>query len=822
MVSKRFLYGAALTALSVSMTGVAHAQSTASQIQEEDTIIVTGQRQSMEGTMVAERAPKARATITQDYIQTQAPGQTILESLNLIPGLNFTNTDAYGTSGGAINIRGFDGARISLTVDGIPLNDTGNYAIYSNQQVDPEIIERANVNLGTTDVDSPTASAVGGTVNYVTRTPGEDFGVFASYAAGSENFGRWFGMIDTGAMGPLGTRGFVSGSWSQYDQFVGPGQLQKMQFNGGLYQAIGEGGDFFRVTFNYNENRNNFYYRLSQSQFLAGGASLSYYAHDGDPLHNCTPGLPSPGVASNDSGDHCTGANFTNYYNQSINPSNTGNIRGESRFSFGPSVTFTFDPSFQYVRANGGGTSVISERSRQLVEDSNTPGGIDLNHDGDTLDSVRLYAPSNTNTYRYGVLSSLIWDLSPTQTVRVGYTWDRGHHRQTGEFGYLLPNGDPQNVFGGRDGFGTPIFNGDGQVFQKRDRISIASLEQWSAEYRGDFFNDAVTLIVGVRAPEFTRDLNQLCYSVKGSSSSTQYCTTQDPDTPGVGDPNAGLATGGFVWFDNNGNGTVQTNEIYAPPFKATVKYDDVLPNVGVTWRPAAGHQIYFSYAEGLSDPRTDDLYSGITVAQLGDVQPETTTAYDLGYRYQGGSMLFSATVWYNHFKNRIERSQDPLDPTLFYSRNVGEVDLWGADAAFGFRPMESLFLYAAASYTDSELKNGGFQVVDTPDWTFRARAEYELGGLKLGAQVRYTGERFGNDANTAAEVAPSYTVVDMDARYDFGELFGIKDTYLQLNVINLFDEEYLAQMSSGTGTGAALYNLGAPQTFLLTLGAKF
>jgi iron complex outermembrane recepter protein len=235
MFSKKFLSGAALTALSMAMPGVAHAQSTASQIQEEDTIIVTGQRRSMEGTMTAEQAPKARATVTQEYIGTQAPGQTVLDTLNLIPGVNFTSTDAFGASGGAINMRGFDGARISLTVDGIPLNDTGNYAIYSNQQVDPELIERANVNLGTTDIDSPTASAVGGTINYVTRTPGEDFGVMASLAGGSENFHREFLLIDTGALGPLGTRAFLSGSFTEYDQFVGPGELQKKQYNGGIY-----------------------------------------------------------------------------------------------------------------------------------------------------------------------------------------------------------------------------------------------------------------------------------------------------------------------------------------------------------------------------------------------------------------------------------------------------------------------------------------------------------------------------------------------------------------------------------------------------------
>lgn len=821
MFSKKLLSGAALTALSLSIGGVAHAQSTGSQVAEDEVIIVTGQRQNLEGAMVAEQAPRARATITEDYIETQGAGQTILETINLIPGVNFTNTDAFGSSGGAINMRGFDGNRISLTFDGIPLNDTGNYAIYSNQQVDPELIQRANVNLGTTDVDSPTAAATGGTVNYITRIPEEDAGLMVSYARGTENFNRIFGMVETGDVGPFGTRAFLAGSFTEYDQWIGPGALQKTQYNGGLYQELGDNGDFMRLSFHYNENRNNFYSRYRLTQFQSGVLPVNY-------TDGCTPGAPSPGVAVNDgqivagySVDGCSGPNFTGYYNHSINPSNTGNIRGASRFTLTDALTFTFDPSFQYVRANGGGVSVVSERARILVEDS-LVAGVDLNHDGDTLDSVRLYAPSNTNTYRYGAISSLIWDINENHRIRFGYTWDEGHHRQTGEYGYLRANGDPEDVFGGD--LGTPIFNGDGDIFQKRDRRSLATLNQFSAEWRGDFMADALTVVLGLRAPMFERELDQRCYSQKGNSSSTQYCTTQTPDTPNPVDPNLSALNGGFVWFDNNGNGTIQTTgsgaEVYAPPFRATVEYEDVLPNLGVVFRPAEGHQIFFSYAEGLSAPRTDDLYSGITVNELGDVQPETTSAYDLGYRFQTGDVLASATVWYNQFDNRIERSQDPDDPTLFYSRNVGSVDLWGGELAAAWQATERLFLYGAASWSDSELANGGAKVVDTPDWTFTARGEYELGNLTFGAQARHVGERYANDANT--EVAPDYMTVDVDVRYDFGELLGSDRTYLQLNVINLFDEEYLGQMSSGTGTGAALYNLGAPQTFLMTLRTEF
>ena len=141
----------------------AMAQSTASQATELDKVVVTASSgpKAVAG-LVAETAPKSKSTITQEYIDKQQAGQTILDTLNLTPGLSFTNTDPYGSSGGNVRLRGFDGNRISLTFDGIPLNDTGNYAIYTNQQIDPELIEAVDVNLGTTDVDSPTASADGG------------------------------------------------------------------------------------------------------------------------------------------------------------------------------------------------------------------------------------------------------------------------------------------------------------------------------------------------------------------------------------------------------------------------------------------------------------------------------------------------------------------------------------------------------------------------------------------------------------------------------------------------------------------------------------
>ncbi|QGZ94285.1 TonB-dependent receptor domain-containing protein [Terricaulis silvestris] len=795
MLSKKLLSGAALTALSLSMAGAAHAQSTASQIQDEETtIVVTGARRSVDGAIVAETAPKARSTITEEYIGTQSPGQSILSTINLVPGVNFTNNDAFGSSGGNLRMRGFDGSRVLVTFDGIPLNDTGNYAIFSNQMLDPELISRAVVNLGTTDVDSPTAAVTGGTINYVTRVPEDEAGLMFDVAGGSENYRRVFALAETGAFGPWGTSAWASGSYQNYDQFVGPGELEKYQFNARLYQPVGENGDFMSLAFHWNRNRNNFYRTGNDAAWAGAGGKLAN-------IDTCVLDAPTAGVADNDgsgsSSNNADPASCTNYYNLRINPSHTGNIRGQSRFSLGESLTFTLDPTVQYVLANGGGTTVVAETDNRLDHSgTNATGpGVDLNFDGDVLDSVRLYSPSNTNTIRYTLSSSLIWDLNDTNRLIFGYTYDTGRHRQTGEYGYLEANGDPESVWGGKDEQGgNQIFDIDGDVFQKRDRLSIATLSQPSVRYVGDFADDTITLDVGVRAPTFTRELDQRCWAALGSTN----------------DPTCGFDPGGTA----------------VDPFETEVEWDDVLANIGVSFRPGEGHQFYASYAETISAPRTDDLYSGIDPADLQDsVVPETAQTFDVGYRFQAGSLILSSGAFYSQFENRIVRSYDDvLDINI--ARNVGAVDIWGAEAQAGYQFTDAFSLYGSAAYLDSEVQDdletspgvfaptGGKQLVETPDWTFALRGEYEGGPFTLGGQARYVGERWRTDVNDLA--AGAYTVIDFDVNWEFAE-----STALQFNLLNAFDESYQGSLSTAT-TGTPNYMIGSPRTVLLSVRTEF
>lgn len=838
----------ATTALATGLllSSQALAQSTGTAIVEE--LVVTGSTgpKNLDGAIVAVEEPKSRASITEEFISRQAPGQSVLDTINLLPGVNFTNNDAYGSAGGDITVRGFDAQRIALLQDGMPLNDSGNYALYSNQQLDSDLVSRIDVNLGTTDVDSPTAAAAGGTINYITKRASKEFGVRGEVGYGSNDFQRYYATIETGEIGPWGTRAWVSALKTSNDLFrpryssLSPkGKIDKIQFNGRIDQDFGTVGQA-SLMFTYNENRNNFINRISFEQFRRQGRTATNQPESLVSPTTCLRPTPAGGTAQvdNSTGFSCP----TSYYDFNINPSNTGNIRGQSSWNLGENFILTVDPSFQYTLANGGGVQAWSERDAQLRGNTSAI-GVDLNGDGDTLDSVYLYRPNTTNTRRYGVTSSLIWKFADNQNFRIAYTFDRAKHRQTGDAGFVGQDGTVDNVFGGKDGYGKQVVLPDGTNLRRRDRLSVAMLNQVAAEYRGRFLEDKLLITVGVRAPFFKRDLNNFCYQ---RDTFNAYCTTQPAfAVPGTNDQSGrplyvfpggaalgGTASGSQVLTGANlaayrafFNTTATNSPFYGAPRKFTRKYDDVLPNIGLSYDVTPDLTVYASYAETLSAPRTDDLYDRDDV----DPGPEHAKAYDVGVRYQSGPLLASLALFRNDFSNRIERVLDEASGISF-STNVGDVRLTGVDGQIGYKPTDTLSVYASMSYIDSEIRNDildgsvirptkGNSLYEAPKWQGGLRVQWDpIEQLSLGVQGKFIGDRWTNLTNT--EKFNGYTLWDVDARVKLDQ-FGLKNTYLQGNIRNLFNERYLGDITTNL-SGTALAQPGYNRTFILTLHVEY
>ena len=145
---------------------------------------------------------------------------------------------------------------------------------------------------------------------------------------------------------------------------------------------------------------------------------------------------------------------------------------------------------------------------------------------------------------------------------------------------------------------------------------------------------------------------------------------------------------------------------------------------------------------------------------------------------------------------------------------------------------MKSNEIVATSGALPLALPTAGKELVLTPDRQFSADARYDFGWLDTGMSVKYTSKRFIDDMNSAS--MPDTTVVNWDARMPI-TWWGVQNTYLQVNVLNLTNTRQPLRVSSVSNANpvvltptytkpatAYYYYYNAPRTLSLTLHAQF
>ena len=125
-----------------------------------------------------------------------------------------------------------------------------------------------------------------------------------------------------------------------------------------------------------------------------------------------------------------------------------------------------------------------------------------------------------------------------------------------------------------------------------------------------------------------------------------------------------------------------------------------------------------------------------------------------------------------------------------------------------------------AIAGTPTLARTKGRMVPETPEWTFGGRAMMELGPVAVGLQGKYVDDRFATDVNDVK--VKGYTLFDLDARLDLARV-GLANTYLQLNVLNLFDKFYFGNISTQIDAGGNPgFSVGGPRTFIASVNFGF
>ncbi|MDP1970009.1 MAG: TonB-dependent receptor plug domain-containing protein, partial [Methylobacter sp.] len=378
-------------------------------------IVVEGIAPPGNGLMNPQDAPHSRSVISRAAIEQKNTLNNAYQAMDLLPGVNTYSYDATGLFGGGLRIRGFNSDQIGVSIDGAPINDAGNYAVYPSELVDLENLEEISVTQGSSETDAPMIGATGGSIGFITSNPSDysRFRVQQSY--GAYNAYKTFLRADTGYLGGNRFKAFISVSKAEAEKWKGYGGADRehLDFKGVLNLAPGSsitGG----LLFNEMLNNNLRTLTLAEIQTLGRDADFGGQA----PQHLA--GINGSAQVEKIPSDL--------YYNLNLNPYRNYLATLKGRFQLLPNLRLDIDPYYSYGYGTGG------NQLRTLAESNAANrfgGGIrDINQDGDTRDTVMIYSGAVTETERPGVTGRMHSQIA-NHRLMAGYWFEYAHHRRT-------------------------------------------------------------------------------------------------------------------------------------------------------------------------------------------------------------------------------------------------------------------------------------------------------------------------------------------------------------------------------------------------------
>jgi len=831
MKSRLFCKTATALAVSLLATGTVYAQQAAvDQAKDEaaprakddavrlGTITVVGSGSKLgAGMMLNDDSVKGRSTITKAAMEKEIATGNVLQSIAQLPGVNTYNYDATGLNGGDVSIRGFGSDQIGFTVNGVPVNDSGGYAFYAQEMIDKENLCTASVAQGSPELESPHSGATGGSVSMITCDPNDTSRIRFSQTFGGLNLFRTYLRLDSGRFLDNKAKVFVSYSQAEADKWKGVGKLKKDHVDAGFTLDLNEDNHILGSIL-YNRLYNQNIFSVSLAQMAQYGYSGYDYAPTFTPLKK-----PVGGTAQTDV------TQSPIYYGMALNPFKNVIASVSGSFKVAQDTYLKVQPYLWYGFGNGGWSQVLLDETGTAAKTGGSGtsligGAVDINGDGDKLDKVAVGRASVTKTMRPGVTGELSTTLG-SHYLKVGLWYERAQHRQTQPAVSINADGTPSDPWQ-QEGC---IKRADGSCYEGRDSKTISTAYQVYLNDQITLLDDRAFISLGLRLPHVTRDV-------------TNYAS----ETPV---PTYTLVNGVYTKGAN----------VYQD-FNITRSFRKALPQIGGRFNLDSKQHVFLNAAKNFRAPPNYAYQvssSGVYVASVNggpvqpfvEVQPETSTMIDGGYRFQSKDISFTATLFNSDFKNRQVAATDPNTLVTTYV-NAGGVKNRGLELEVGsgvfggFSAYGSLTLQKSKITDDLQLTATGFLPIKdkefgkTPKKMAALSVQYEQGPVYVRLKGKYTGSQYVDLMNQ--EAAPAYTTGDLDAGYKFGN-WGpqLKNAQLRLSISNIGNAKYRSASSILTNTQATplrttngstatqnasteFYYLGAPRFTSLTFSIDF
>ncbi|MBT2160063.1 TonB-dependent receptor [Zobellia barbeyronii] len=389
-------------------------------------IVLEPNAQELEGVVVSgvidiakdRETPVAVSTIKAAEIQEKLGSQEFPEILKSTPSIYVTKQGG-GFGDARISIRGFNTNNSAVMVNGVPVNDMENGAVYwSNWSGLSDVASAIQVQRGLGSSKLATSS-VGGTINVVTKTSEQREGGVVSGSVGNADYLKTLVAYSTGLMenglsasvllGRTAGSGYVDGTeFEAYNYFIGigykPNEKHDLQFivtgspqqhhsrsfapSLGNYLEYGSNGEDPNIKYNSDwGNRNgkedtfggNFYHKpvvslnwewelsdtstfsaIAYASFGRGGSVGSLGRINGNQSFSSTFKTADGLIRMDDIVRWNQGANVPDFGTQRQTYTSGGALSNQGLYVNGNNSSFGFEDDNDFVR---GGENGISQRS---------------------------------------------------------------------------------------------------------------------------------------------------------------------------------------------------------------------------------------------------------------------------------------------------------------------------------------------------------------------------------------------------------------------------------------------------------------------------
>ncbi|TFZ33842.1 Plug domain-containing protein, partial [Pseudomonas syringae] len=148
--------------------------------------------------MVQDESIKARSNFNKESLDKKTATENAFDKIKYTPNLNISREDATCLSSLILTMRGLNSDQVGMSVDGMQINDSGNYALYYHLLGDQENIDQIFVTQDSAERDGPHIGSSCGKLGSVTIVPPKKTGEIVKQVGGSNDSYKTFDRTNTG------------------------------------------------------------------------------------------------------------------------------------------------------------------------------------------------------------------------------------------------------------------------------------------------------------------------------------------------------------------------------------------------------------------------------------------------------------------------------------------------------------------------------------------------------------------------------------------------------------------------------------------------